>query len=362
MFLLEYRDEESSSAGGLHMLVDRPHSRKSFMAVAASGILIWLSVLVACPAPGGNAPNVPAGPPLTGGNAYAALSGPTFGGTSANSSLEKAVPLNVLSSNPDIQIPSSAEALQQTSSGTALYMAIPVKNVGTRAYSFVELTNILYKNGGSVLNATPDVGFVKASVGELTGNVFADSCLAPGETGYVMLIALNLYSSVTSISLSVSTFSQTPIDPGSALIPQSYAISGTSGSGTLTQIFQNTGLLSLDLNNAHSIYCTFVALDASNNPIMWGFTNSNLSPVSGLLSAGQSGSIAGTYSFDGSSSRVVAFTSFEVDAPAKTVRVHSLVASPMSGASNPDAWTKAVLDARNQSELAKMRLVGDSGP
>ncbi len=297
---------------------------------------------------------------LTTVNDSASLSGTAFGaGTSSDASLQKTVTLVDDAPNSSLQIGSSTIVFEPINSGY-LYAAIPVKNVGKTALSFPELSNLYYEDSsGAKLNGTADSGYVTGTVGYLSsGNVFTDACLAPGETGYVILISSNIYSSTQKIEFSTSVGASTPTDPGSALIPQDYTISGASGgAGTVTVAFKNTGTNQLDVNNQKSGGFVFIGLDSSGNPTMWQYFTSSLNPSNGVLTAGQSGSAQGYYDFDGTTSTIVAFTPFETSASAAKF-LGSETAATLNPKDYPthSAWLEAVVKARNQIVREKEAL------
>lgn len=299
------------------------------------------------------------GAPLTSVNASATLNGASFGsGTSSDASLQKTVTLVDDSPNSALQIGSSTTVFR-TSGGTALYAAIPVKNVGSRALSFVEFSNVYYvDSNGTKLNGSPDTGYAYGSVGYLTPDIFDNSSLAPGQTGYVFLIALNVFSSTAKIEFTPAVGSSTPLDPGASLIPQSYSISGASGSsGTLTETFKNTSANQLDVNN-QTIFFRFIALDANGTPVMWDSVSSNLTPSNGVLPAGTAGSMSDLYQFSGTSSSIIAFTSFETSSSvAKLFGGRTITMPNPRDFSSHAAWLKAVNEARNELKREKESFV-----
>ncbi|HUX20140.1 MAG TPA: hypothetical protein VMW69_02805 [Spirochaetia bacterium] len=301
--------------------------------------------------------------PLTSVDASAILSGAAAGsGAVADSSLQRTVTLVNHSPNSDVQIGSTATIFDLQSGDTYLRAAIPVTNVGTKALSFVELSNLYYEDSsGAKLNSTPTEDFVSGSVGIVRGtssNLFIDSCLAPGQTGYVILIQNGVFSSTSTIEFSLATGASTPADPGAALIPESYSVSGTSN-GTLSVSFKNTGANQLDVNNNNSSLFRIVGLDSAGNSVFWDTLASNLNPSNGIVAAGQSGSVDDITTFAGSYSKVIVLLSFEVPAMAKSLAPYGQDQIDPSDYSDHEAWLAAVNQARNTMESQQRVLAGN---
>ena len=302
--------------------------------------------------------------PLTNPNASAVLSGAAVGSGSDNSSVTREVALERLSGSDVLKVPATTQLSKPSSGSSSIYLAIPVENAGTKPLAWVQMTKMhFYDSSGTELGALRDHGYVYGSVCTVPVEISVvdtSTCLAPGETAYILITepAAVLYDKTTRITYAISSGDVVPGDPQGALIPQSYSVSAPGAqTATITQTFKNTGTNPVDFSDGTADFFGFVALDPSTGrPVGWDLTSSSVTPSNGLLEPGSSGSISGTFTFDGTSSRLALFTSFQVQASIKEAG-----GEPGKSLSDPRAfpsragWIGAVIDARTAFEREQMK-------
>ena len=199
-----------------------------------------------------------------GRNNSALIDGESFpGGSTANGSLVKTVPVTLTASQPDFQVGSATISRVTPSGEMALYVIIPVTNVGCRAYCFVSLDAEYLDSSDDVLE-TPTLDVVNGSVGS-SGSVYDSACLAPGETGYVTdNVLFTAFDDVASVAGEVRFDSDPSIGtPAARVIPQSYTFDVGTG---LEVVVHNQGSADALVYNAVSFY---LLLDDTGAPLWW---------------------------------------------------------------------------------------------
>lgn len=302
--------------------------------------------------------------PLAAPNASAVLSGPVIGSGSDNSTVTRQVTLEGLSDSAVLQVPTTTQLSKPSSGASSVYLAVPVKNTGKTPLAWVQMTNMhFYDAKGVELGAARQNGFVYGSVCTVPVEVSlvnTSTCLAPGETAYVLLPEpVVLYNETSKITYQISAGDVTPGDPQGALVPQSYSVTNPGAeTTTITQTFKNTGNSPVDFSDGMADFFGFVALDPSNGrPVGWSLTSSAPTPSTGLLNPGSSGTISGTFTFAGTSSKLALFTSFRVPSSIKeTGGGHGKSLSDPGSFPSHARWIGAVIDARTAFENEQMRL------
>jgi hypothetical protein len=199
-----------------------------------------------------------------GRNNSALIDGDSFpGGGTAHSQLVKTVPATISTPQPDFQVGSATISRVTPSGEMALYVMIPVTNVGCRAYCFLSLDAEYLDGDGAVLE-TPTLDVINGSVGR-SGTFYDSACLAPGETGYVTdNVLFTAFDDVASVSGEVR-FDSDPVvgTPEARVIPQSYSFDAGTG---LAVVVHNEGSAEALVYNAVSFY---LLLDDAGEPLWW---------------------------------------------------------------------------------------------
>jgi hypothetical protein len=164
------------------------------------------------------------------------------------------------------------------------YLAVPVTNLGTTMHCFVAITPSTYQWNTAQGNPPVELmtPYATGSVGDVGSGIYTSSCLAPGETGFILDIEhstddSDLFTPTLGITMALeSSFDGTP--PAAALVPQSY----TDTSGTLTVSFQNvgTGAANIDASGP------YLLLDSGGLPTTFGYLAET---PTGLVDVGQQG-------------------------------------------------------------------------
>jgi hypothetical protein len=251
-----------------------------------------------------------AGPPPTQDNS-ADLGGDPVGTQPFDPNQDRRVlPVNVTVPLPGLQVGQAYLTRLSTTNETA-DVTIPVTNTGTGYPCFVTTKPYRWLDvNGQLLNTT-NTEFLHGSVGVLSGTLYTETCLAPGESGYFLGIELAtgsapLYSAVVSIDLGLSS-TNTGSAPSAKLLPTRYDVGTCSGNRTLrVQAAISGGTVAIG-GRSTSLAPAFY-LDANGVPAGWTFLSQN-QPANAAP-----GSTANFYTnliFDPAVTRLQFFLSFE---------------------------------------------------
>jgi hypothetical protein len=230
----------------------------------------------------------PMGPAPT-GNDSADLGGATVGTVALDaSSLRRTVPVNVATPLAGITI-GEAYLLRTTATDETAYLVVSVKNTGTGYPCFLEAKTYRWLDANNQILNTTNGPYVTGSVGSVSSTIDTDTCLAAGETGYLIEIELAsngaaLYSAVTSIDIGLES-TATGTVPAQKLVPSRYDV-GTCAAGRTTRIQAPAAGAELGLGTAQSsgTLAPLVYLDDGGLPVGWSFAHqpqaSNLEPGS----------------------------------------------------------------------------------
>ena len=258
---------------------------------------------------------------LSGGNNSAIFSatGSYIGeGTTSNSLLSKAI-LVTASSSGSFTVGQGYASRSGVSTDTA-YVVIPVTNSSsTSAYGFVKATDIVFRDGLGDQISTASYTYLYGSVGDVGYDIQTDSCLAPGEEGYFIFIETYMWSALASVSFTFYAPGYGASDPGAIVRPESLEYGPASPYGNYLAIgFRNSGTKTAVMGTIKAAF--YVLFDAAMDPLLWGFLYDNLSPVSGLIAPGGTGSVEDSVMFfDGSASYIRVLMDFEDQTAEKVI-------------------------------------------
>jgi hypothetical protein len=255
---------------------------------------------------GGAAGHLASGPwlPLGSTDNANTLTGMSVGSCSGDSSfVRKKIPLLIDGGNSDFQI-GDAYLLADSAYPNAATLVAPVKNVGTTFHcgisSPINGYDWLDANGHS-LNVMYGVGFI-GSEGNVGSDLNDETCLAPGETGFVMDSQTmesipDLYGTVGTVTLAlVSTATGTA--PGAIVAPQSY----TYQEQLLDVVFGNAGTMGAVIQGSTLDFGAFIVFDSDGLPLWTGSLEETVTAAPtdnpGYLAVGTTGQGIATVSPD----------------------------------------------------------------
>lgn len=214
-------------------------------------------------------------------NDDANLSGASLGPCGTPTLLRKKIPVTLTGGGTEFSL-GDAYLMSLMVDPAYAYLAVPVTNLGTTMHCFVSTTNYSWLDSQG--NSEGDfLTYVTGSVGQVDPTIYTDTCLEPGETGFIFDIQSNLttndiYTPTTSITFALGTSSDGALPPAK-ILPQSYSLAA----GALTVTFANSGTGPGELTAS----CPFVLVDSGGLPTLWGFFELT---TTGLLEVGQQGS------------------------------------------------------------------------
>ncbi|MDX2012899.1 MAG: hypothetical protein SFW67_22060 [Myxococcaceae bacterium] len=287
---------------------------------------------------------------FVGDNNTALLTGASVGsGSSPNDLLRKPLTVNV--TGPSSAWPvARAFVLRANPTTESVSVVVEVSNAGRSGRCLIRASDLELKDAaGATLKVGP-LAFVQGSVGDL-GNprnpIVTDTCLAPGETGFLLELYTaspgeRLFSQAESLVFRWSDASSTlPLMPKARLTPTRYSV---TPSGAVSVAFTNTGTGQALLGEHFS---RFFLLDAEGRPLFFAFLTSQTTPPGGLVPVGSDGSVEGAPrggGYEGAATALRVLMDFDLPAP-----------NGLVGASQPDTpsdeqrlarWTEAQLRKR----------------
>lgn len=213
-----------------------------------------------------------AGPAPTKNNS-ADLRGPALGAAAFTASTDRrAVPVNVGMNVTGLQV-GQAYLTRTPTTSTSVYVTIPVTNTGTDYPCFIQAMPFQYFNSaGTALNSANDGTYLSGGVGDLGGDIYTHSCLAPGETGYFLDIRSSTSTQYFSVTASVSMDIASPFSgqaPPGRLTPKQYEI-GTCAAGRSIRVTAvNDGTSPVAVATSGVGLGPGILLDADGVPAGW---------------------------------------------------------------------------------------------
>jgi hypothetical protein len=185
----------------------------------------------------------------------------------------RVVPVKVGATIPGLSLGQAYLTLTQGSvqSAAMAQLTIPVANQGTDHPCFIQAQNLHYLSAAAAtLNPTSDPIYLNGSVGDVGGGTFyTHTCLAPGETGYVLDSPSPAnFSGTSSIELDLASLLSGQ-SPAGHLTPTRYEL-GTCGSRRSLRVTAiNDGLSTVTVAMGGLALGPGILLDASGLPAGW---------------------------------------------------------------------------------------------
>jgi hypothetical protein len=241
------------------------------------------------------------------------MTGATFGTDAFDATQQRrTVPIDVTTPLPGLSL-GEAYLTGVASTPEAAYLILAVTNSGTDFPCYVQTTTYNWLSAtGEVLNAAGTI-YLDGSVGAVSSLVNSETCLAPGETGYLTDLQLattgTLYSEVASIQIGLES-TATGSTPTSKLVPTRYDVGTCSGIRTV-RIEGTASAPGVSVGNFGGDFAPAVFLDAAGLPVRWSYFSQ--------MQAANVASGATTYFTDNLTepavSRALVFLSFEPPDP-----------------------------------------------
>ena len=257
-------------------------------------------------------PGDPNTPTQVEGNNAAVLTGATLGSGAADvAALRKDISVRLITEDRDLELRDAYLARESADTETFEWF-VELVNTGTETYCFVQALGLEFSGDGeSVLIG--DNSFVQGNVRVGANDVYTDTCLAGGQTGYFFSIENaadgdQLYSLIDSLTLSELTVQAGGEVPPASIVPQEYSVAPGTPQEIAVNI-TNTGTALARLEE----FSNYILLDDDEQPLTWNFFNSPSNSVGGdgTVAAGETRVLNDTLSYDGSADRMLAYTDFE---------------------------------------------------
>jgi hypothetical protein len=300
---------------------------------------------------------VPQGPAPTLDNS-ADLTGADFGTDTFDSAEQRrTVPVDVTGSLPQGISLGMAYLTAQATTDMVAYLILPVTNSGTDFPCFIQTTTYNWLSvTGQVLNSGCGL-YIDGSVGAISPMVNSETCLAPGESGYLTDVQFaasgSLFSEVASIQLGLVSAS-TGSSPDATLQPTRYDVGTCSGVRTVRVVGTAGGAGVSVGESVNADLAPTIFLDAAGLPIRWSYLTQM---QSSNVAAGET-----TYFVDDLSepeaSRARVFLPFEPADPSLALMslpanlLHEVQAMRVARQELAQRWQHAVDSASNGRGLA----------
>jgi hypothetical protein len=201
------------------------------------------------------------------------MTGATFGTDAFDATQQRrTVPLDVTTPLPGLSL-GEAYLTALATTPEAAYLILAVTNSGTDFPCYVQTTTYDWLSAtGEVLNAAGAI-YLDGSVGTVASLVNSETCLAPGETGYLTDVQLattgSLYSEVASIQIGLES-TATGSTPTSKLLPTRYDVGTCSGVRTV-RVEGTASDPGVSVGNFGGDFAPAIFLDAAGLPARWSY-------------------------------------------------------------------------------------------
>jgi hypothetical protein len=195
------------------------------------------------------------------------------------STMRRMIPITMGTPIAGLQVGPAYLTRSDTATETA-YLTIAVTNTGTQRPCFIKASPLSYLNGSQVLNDPTHAGYVSGSVGDVGFGIFTDTCLGPGESGYIIDIQLDssgtaFFSSTTSIALSLASSSAGTV-PGGHLHPTGYEVGSCAPMRSLRLTTVNDGTAAVEVAQSTPALSPVILLDGGGLPAGWLYLQDNV--------------------------------------------------------------------------------------
>ena len=325
-------------------------------------LAISLTTLTACG--GGETNNTVKKPPAgysisDNGINSAILTGVSLGlGKEENSNLRKIVPVQLLQSNTFFEVGNAYIIKSTTSSSSVLNSIIEITNISDILRCVIKAENISYfDNNSSVL--LKDTGhFLFGTVAFLeSNNSYTNTCLNPGEKGYVVSISTNqvstIYNDITNIQIGAISHLNKPYQTSPiSVLPTSYNLTSSNSINFEFNVTVENLSNKYTVLNPFSIY---FLLDENNQPLYWRFLDIKNSSFLSITAGQSSSSLYNNTSYNGKSDKIqINLTFFEnTPSPPTVTGISTDLTTAYSAFSilesdDPVTLQKKLLDKRNR--------------
>ena len=230
-------------------------------------LALVLLLLVACDESKGDDP--PAQPDtLYAANNNAIIAGDQVGaGSYTLANLRQPLPVEVLACSPDLDVTMAYKARTRPDT-TGVYWMIMITNTSATPLSGISATGISY-----IDSLGQPIEYIGPTMADLIGNVGVTelsndtSCLAPGESGWLLGWKPFDYANLTSMRItSLYDFGEVPMAPVAAMTAKSYRIIDEPPvpGDSLEVKVENTGGWVAGIDEAYAIL-----LDVDDTPLLW---------------------------------------------------------------------------------------------
>jgi hypothetical protein len=242
------------------------------------------------------------------GNVANELRGPPLGSArSPNADLTRSL---TVTTTGDARIHAvSAQLTRDAVDSETGYVAVRVKNVGSSGACFFRSEETVYVDANGQAVHDDDLGFVDGSSATLEASgVTTDTCLLPGEEGFVTDIVLEssvrrFFSRTVDVRLAFSA-SSGGFKPTTRFIPAAYDTNGAFG---VSMRAVNEGPSTISFEGRH-LFAKLVPLDEAGRGLGWAFLDT---PSQGVTRVGSGESLTMTtrfFVFSSSTTRTYART------------------------------------------------------
>jgi len=316
--------------------------------------VLLISLLAACGGLSNPSPNPdPNSGPDTPPNNSAVLSGDTLGeGVVPNTQLRKEISASLTGASSNFRL-GKAYAIRERADSETLDWFISVTNESNQLRCFIEATVIQFKNSAGQTLVTVYGSYVKSRVGVSQGSdIYTDTCLSSGETGYLFGIELAddvplIYTSVSSIVIS-SIEGDTGFDePAAKIIPQSYSVVGKQ----LAVTIKNEGASKVRVDRLSPYFL----LDDDKFPLAWRYFD-ELS-WNGLVGAGETQVMNDIFrGYDGKATKLQVQIDFDSPTSSPNISDQTFLDKEVSA----EIAKKQHLEGWLQEEEAKRHLIDEA--
>jgi hypothetical protein len=226
------------------------------------------------------------------------LGGPIGDGTMPATSLRKTITTNVEGGAP---APLAITAAYALGPGRNLRYLVAVENRGAEAWCEIRAQTVTLRDRAGAVVATDGIEpGLTGSMGIVGGGRWVNSCVAPGETGFILGIVLapgmmDLFASTERIDFALRA--RVPGMPAPArVVPIAYTWSGSR----IAVTFRNDGTTAMRFG----MFTKYIVGDAAG-PLSWNFLDA---PMAGfVLAPGQTVVLGALAPFSGTANRLRAF-------------------------------------------------------